>query len=87
MKIGWPYLLCCMILTSSCNTPEDYFKRPKIDPTILNGDGTGYKAGVLVEDTTNFLAVDSYEYLELEEYIDDLEYRLFICLKYPKRCR
>lgn len=86
MKIGWPFLLCFMILIS-CNTPEDYFKRPDVPPTILNGDGTGFRNGEIVEDTTNFIAVNPDEYIELEEYIDDLEYRLFICIKYRRRCK
>jgi|ETNvirome_6_1000_1030641.scaffolds.fasta_scaffold00968_2 hypothetical protein len=87
MKTAWLILLCCTILISSCDTPEEYFKRPDIPPTLLNGDGTGFRNGELIENTTNYIAVDPDEYIELEEYIDDIELRLYTCLKSRRRCK
>ena len=75
-------VLFCLILTG-CRTPSQYFSRPKITPTI-NNQGTGFRNGVEV-DTTNFLCVDPKEYEVLQDYYDDKEYRLFLCLKF-NRC-
>jgi len=82
------YLLFLLILTSviSCNLPGDPFKRPKIAPTIANGDGNGYQNGELV-DTTNMICVSPNQYDILQEYWDDKEYRLLICLRYQGRCK
>ncbi len=87
MKIAWLFLLCFTSLISSCDSPEDYFKRPDIPPTIMNGDGTGFRNGEFIEDTTNYIGVDADEYIELEEYIDDLEVRLYTCIRSRRRCK
>lgn len=76
------YLLCLLILIG-CKTPSQYFSRPKVLPTI-NNEGTGFRDGVEI-DTTNFICVDPKEYEVLQDYYDDKEYRLFLCLKF-NRC-
>ena len=83
MKSAKFYLLFLLILTG-CKTPSQYFSRPKITPTI-NNEGTGFRNGVEI-DTTNFICVDPSEYEILQDYFEDKEYRLFLCLKY-NRCR
>jgi hypothetical protein len=81
------YLLFCLILISSCQTPKDPFNRPKIEPTIANGDGTGFRDGEFIPDTTNMLCVDPNEYSTLYDFWDDIEFRLYICTRYPRRCK
>jgi len=54
---------------------------------IANGDGTGYRNGELIEDTTNMMCITTGEYDVMYSFYDDIEYRLYICTKYPKRCR
>ena len=76
-----------IILLASCQTPNDPFNRPKISPCISNGDGTCFKNGELIEDTTNWLMINTDEYDQLYEYYDDIELRLYICKKYRKKCK
>jgi hypothetical protein len=73
-----------IILISSCQSPGAFFNRPKIIPTISNV-GTGFRNGQEI-DTTNFICVDPSEYDILQEYYNDKEYRLFLCLRY-NRCK
>lgn len=74
-----------MLLVSCQSDPRLYFKAPEITPAIVN-NCDGYKDGELI-DVTNFLAVDPLEYNTLQEYYEDKELRLYICLKYKRRCR
>ena len=78
------FLVLFSLIFLSCNTPSRYFSRPSISPTIANGDGTGYRNGELVN-TTNMICVSPNDYTVIEDYFDDKEYRLYICLKY-NRC-
>jgi len=77
----------------SCQTPDarrisEYVGRPEFSPAcISNGDGTCYKDGELLEDTTNFLMTDGEEYGRLVDHLENVERRLYICLKYRRRCR
>lgn len=80
---GKPFLLLLLVLWS-CNTPQRYFNRPKVLPTI-NNVGTGFRDGVEI-DTTNYICVDPSEYDTIQEYFTDKEYRLYVCLKY-NRCK
>jgi hypothetical protein len=73
-----------IFLSSSCQSAGTYFGKPEIIPTI-NNSGTGFRNGVEV-DTTNFICVDPSEYSILQEYYNDKEYRLFMCLRY-NRCK
>ncbi len=75
-----------LIAAISCRLPNDPFNRPKITPTIANNDGTGFRNGERVE-VVNMVCVAADEQFELENYYDDKEYRLQICLLYPKRCK
>jgi hypothetical protein len=85
MKKERHFLLFLMILIiSSCQTPNDYFNRPVIIPTI-NNECTGFQDGQLI-DTTNFISVSPEDYDILQQYYEDKEYRLYRCLKYG-RCR
>lgn len=86
MKNVWLFLLCYTILTN-CRVPEDPFKRPKIDPIVMNGDGTGFRNGEIIEDTTNTLGVYPDEYLELLDHCEDKEFRLHTCIRFPRRCK
>lgn len=74
-----------MTLTN-CRVPNDPFNRPKVDPVIMNGDGTGFRNGELVEDTTNMVGTEPDKYLLLVDHCEDVEFRLYTCLKYPRRC-
>ena len=81
-------LILTVLITASCQTIEAgrYFKRPNIKACISNGDGTCYIKGELVEDTTNFLCSDPENYATIQEYYEDKEYRLMLCLRYG-RCK
>ena len=81
------YFFISIILASCDSVPNNYFKRPEISPIISNGDGTGFRNGELVPDLTNNLCITPKEYNELYEFYDDIELRLYICLKYNRRCR
>lgn len=83
MNIANFFLLLCLVLTS-CRTqvPRQYFNRPEYDPTISNGDGTGYRNGELVDSTENMLCIEPTKYQKLEEYWIDKEYRLYVCLRF-----
>jgi len=71
------YLYCFIfIILISCQTVGDVFHRPKIDAMIANGDGTGYRNGELIEDTTNMMCITTGEYDVMYSFYDD-----------PKRCR
>lgn len=61
-----------------------YFKRPDLDACISNNDGTCYLRGELVEDTENWLCSSPENYGTIQEYYEDKEHRLMICLKYGK---
>lgn len=71
-------------LSSSCQSPGLYFGRPSIVPTI-NNEGTGFRNGVEI-DTTNFICVDPKEYGIIQDYYEDKEYRLYLCLRH-NRCK
>lgn len=81
------YLLYFLILITlfSCKLPSDPFNRPKISPTI-NSNCTGFQNGEMI-DATNFISVSTDDYDLLQTYYDDIEYRLYICKKYKKRCK
>jgi len=66
-------------------TPREYFGRPDFVQCISNGDGTAYCDGELV-DSTNMISSPPEEAQELMNYYENKEYRLMICLKFPKRC-
>ncbi len=86
MKNARFYLLFCLTLIS-CNSPQigRYFNRPVIDQTIANV-GSGYRNGELV-DITNNICVTTDELKQLENYYNDKELRLYVCLKYPRKCK
>ena len=74
-----------MLLISCQTDSRAYFKAPEITPVIVN-NCDGYRNGNLV-DVTNFLAVDPDDYKTLQEYYEDKEFRLYVCLKYRKGCK
>jgi len=81
-------LVCYLLITviaASCRVPTDPFQRPKITPTIM-GNCTGFQNGKPI-DATNFIGVDTESYNELEKFYEDLEYRLYICKRFPRRCK
>lgn len=70
----------------SCRLEKDPFNRPKISPAINSNCG-GYRNGEYI-DTTNWLSVSPEEYNQvIQPYWEDKEYRLYICLKFPGRCK
>jgi hypothetical protein len=79
-----------MILTTGfTNCSHDagkFFNRPKIREGISLGDGYSAYNG---EEVSNYKHITIYpeDYLEGKDYCSDKEYRLYICLKYPKRCK
>lgn len=85
MKEKFLVLFLMMLLTISCNTPSNFFNRPKVTPTI-NGNCSGFRNGEMI-DATNYISVSPDEYELLNEYFDKREYCNYICIKYPKRCK
>jgi len=78
-----------ILITGFTNCSHDagkFFNRPKIMECISLGDGYSACNG---EEVPNFkhITVDLDNYKEAKDYCSDKEYRLFICLKYPKRCK
>jgi hypothetical protein len=84
MKIERNLVLFSLIFISSCTTPSDYFNRPNVIPTI-NSVGTGFRGGIEI-DTTNFICVDPKEYETIQLYFEDIEFRLYKCLRFG-RCK
>lgn len=89
MKKGVFYLLCLLILIG-CQTPTAreiarYVGRPEFEPAcIMNGDGTCYKDGELL-DSTNMLGAPPKEFEQLQRHLESVEKRLYICLKYKRK--
>lgn len=77
--------LLIILALSSCRVPNDPFNRPKPIPTIMS-NCSGFRDGEIV-DATNFIGVNADEYKALEEFYEDIEYRLYICKRFPRRCR
>jgi hypothetical protein len=75
-----------MTLTG-CQTTSirEYFNAPDVKESIVN-ECTGYQNGELI-DVTNHISVDPSDYEVLKTYYEDKEYRLYICLKYPRKCK
>ena len=80
-------LFLLIFLGSSCQTtkPSNYFGRKLIIPAI-NSNCTAAQDGALI-DATNYISVSPEDYAYLQEYWNDKELRLYICLKYKRRCR
>ena len=87
MKNAKLYLLPLMVLLiSNCQTPQEYFGRPNLVQCINNGDGTMFCNGKSYS-STNAICAKPEEFDTAFDYYDDKEYRLYICLKHPSRCR
>lgn len=91
------YLSCLLLLTiltlsSSCQTPDarrvaQYVGRPTFaNPCIANGDGTCFENGEL-RDTTNMICGDVDSYDEVQTHLENVEFRLYVCLRSGRRCR
>lgn len=80
-------LVLFLAIFSSCEStkPGIYFNRRKVIPAI-NSNCTAFQDGDVI-DATNYISVSPEDYQYLEEYYDDKEFRLYICLKYKKRCK
>lgn len=83
----------CMGVFQSCQTTtarqiSEYIGRPTFAPFCQsNGDGTCYRDGEL-EDNTNYACGDiDRDYKPVQDHMENVEYRLYICLKYPRRCK
>ena len=74
------------LLIASCQTPKEYFERPSFSTCINNGDGT-MECGGDNRPSINAICSEPDDFNEIYNYYDDKEYRLFICLKYPSKCR
>jgi hypothetical protein len=62
------------------------FNRPDFKACISNGDGTSECDSETI-DNMNHITIDIDKFEEIYNYCEDKEYRLFICLKYPKQCK
>lgn len=87
------YSLALMLLTlSSCQTPTAreiarYIGRPNFgNACVANGDGTCFENGEL-RNTTNMICGDANRYDLVQSHLEDIEFRLYRCLKNPRRCR
>ena len=80
------FYLLILILVSSCQTtPSEYFKRPVIKRAI-NSNCTAFQNGRII-DATNFISIDPQDVQIADEYVDDIEKRLYACIRFPKRCK
>lgn len=87
-------VLCLLLFLGlvSCQTPTareiaDYVGRPDFgNPCIVNDDGTCYENGELRE-AMNMIATDPEKFDDIQTYIEEIEFRLYKCLKSKKRCR
>jgi hypothetical protein len=80
-------LLTTLLIGAKCSQDAGtYFKRPNIEPCISNGDGTSWCNGELT-DNINHITQTADNFDRLVDYCEDKETRLFICLKYPSRCK
>ena len=82
-----------IILMGACQTPTareiaEYVGRPYFPPFCqANGDGTCYREGEL-ELTENYACGDiNTDYVPVQNHLEKVEKRLYICLKYPKKCK
>lgn len=80
-------LSCLLIFLSSCESTRarDYLNAPIIVPSI-NANCGGFRDGEFV-DTTNFISISSKDHSTLIDYVEDIEARLYVCLKYKRKCR
>ncbi len=78
-------LYSMMLTICSCQTAGEFFNRPKFSLGI-NNECTAFVNGQEV-DATNWISTPPNDYNLIQGYSEDKEYRLFICLKYPKRCK
>lgn len=87
MRKGFLLVLFSLIFLGSCQStkPGEYFNRPKVIPAI-NSNCTAVKDGELI-DATNFISVSAEDYDLIQKYYEDKEFRLYICLKYKRKCK
>ncbi len=83
VKLSALYLM--MLTICSCQTTGQYFNRPKVSMGI-NSQCRAFVNGEDV-DATNWISISPDEYSLIRDYSEDKEYRLYICLKFPKRCK
>ena len=87
-----PFYLLILTIFLSCQTPDsrrvaEYVGRPSFsNPCIANGDGTCFQNGELRE-TTNMICGDADSYDDVQTHLENVEFRLFRCLKSSRRCR
>jgi len=87
MKNARLLVLFCLTIFSGCQStkPSEYFGRKKIAPAINSNCGA-FQAGEYI-DATNYISVSPEDYEYLINYFEDKELRLYVCLKYKRRCR
>jgi len=85
-------LLTVLTLSSGCQTVDaeriaTYVGRPTFEnPCIANGDGTCFENGEL-RDTTNMICGDVDSYDEVQTHLENVELRLYTCLRSGRRCK
>ena len=86
MKSAKLTLLCLLIFLVSCESTRarDYLNAPNVIPTI-NANCSGYRDGEYTD--TTYLSVSPEDYDTLISYVEDLETRLYVCLKYKRKCK
>ena len=87
------YLLFLLtLIVSSCQTPNaarisQYVGRPNFEsPCIANGDGTCFREGGL-QDNTNNICGTPRGYDDVQDHLEEIEKRLYICLKFKRKCK
>lgn len=80
-------LVLFLLIFLGCQTtkPGAYFNRKNIIPAI-NSNCSAIQDGQII-DATNYISVSPDDYQYLQEYYEDKELRLYICLKYKRRCK
>jgi len=87
-------LLSLFIVFISCDADKKigkYFGRPDLPECFANGDGTamcyGKEGMYSIEYTMNYSMLSIDDTIRAKEYCQDKEYRLYVCLKYPSKCK
>lgn len=73
--------------TPTAREIAEHVGRPNFPPPCINNDdGTCYREGEL-ESSVNSLCDNTDTYIDAQDYIEDIEHRLYVCLKFPRRCK
>lgn len=84
-------LVSLLTVLYGCNTTASkYLGRPDVNLGIASGCidnvSISYVNGVATENI-NHITISEEEQIKAMNYMQDIEVRLYVCLKYPRRCK